>query len=355
MERQHRRQPVLVTRIQHSPVVVERGESRTRPPRARCATTRASSGRRRARARPRARCRPRSGGSDRRHRPRPRRRARTADAPRASCRCRRCRPRPGGPRSPCPTGTRRESSCRRGRAPVRETCAARPVSAMTAAAAASGAAVSMWMASSAPINAPTSIAPTARMRRPIREPAPPASAESAAIPVSVIVSTVVVSSATASLRAVEFWMPMARASTAIRTKRVTSAAARTVAVRTKANCTASAPRSSSSRRPWKRPPSRPAARLPAEERSDRDQRRPHRETRRPTDREAQEDHVAGHVGNEDVAQVDITRSIDESRHERECQEQRRQRAIGPVSPWPYRFARFGPGSHRLRDGTTAAC
>src|SRR6185312_5051403 len=232
VERQHRRQPVLVTRIQHSPVVLERGSRElallgfdARPLERAAVGAEPESGHERDVARVAvvviagiARHLGVGRGRQVLHEP-----AVVVDVAALDLvgRGRRAPQEPAGKAHAAPAGRR-----------FAKTCAASPVSAMIAAAAASGAAVSMWIASRAPISAPTSIAPTARMRRPIRESAPPASAESAAIPVSVIVRTVVVSSATASLRAVEFWIPMARASTAIRTKRVTSAAARTVAART---------------------------------------------------------------------------------------------------------------------------
>jgi len=59
------------------------------------------------------------------------------------------------------------------------------------------------------------MAMTASERRPSFEPRPPAMVESAAIPVNVIVSTVVVNSGTASLRAVAFWTPIAKARSTI--------------------------------------------------------------------------------------------------------------------------------------------
>ena len=70
--------------------------------------------------------------------------------------------------------------------------------------------------SSAPQAAPANIVATARTRRP--SPASPWSLArtSAAMPVSVMVSTVVVRSGTARRRATAFWMPMARASRAAR-------------------------------------------------------------------------------------------------------------------------------------------
>jgi len=55
----------------------------------------------------------------------------------------------------------------------------------------------------APMKAPASVAKTAMKRRPNRDPSPPAIALSAAMPVLVKVSTVVVRSGTASLRAVD--------------------------------------------------------------------------------------------------------------------------------------------------------
>ena len=90
-----------------------------------------------------------------------------------------------------------------------------PAIAVNASAMMSGMAISPWSTSAAPITAPTSITTTAIRRRPARDPAPPASALSAANPVMVRVSTVVVRSGTASLRAPAFWIPIATASTTI--------------------------------------------------------------------------------------------------------------------------------------------
>ena len=68
-------------------------------------------------------------------------------------------------------------------------------------ASASGAGLSTFKTSAPPINAPSSIAATESARRASLEPCPPASAESAATPVKVMVSTVVVRSGTASFLA----------------------------------------------------------------------------------------------------------------------------------------------------------
>jgi len=69
--------------------------------------------------------------------------------------------------------------------------------------------------SRAPTRAPSSIAATEISRRATLAPVAPASGPSAATPVIVSVSTVVVRSGTASLRAVPFCTPMAAASTTI--------------------------------------------------------------------------------------------------------------------------------------------
>ena len=63
----------------------------------------------------------------------------------------------------------------------------------------------------APVNAPPHMARIDSIRRPPREPAPPASLESAARPVMVKVSTVVVRSGMASLRTTAFRNPIATA------------------------------------------------------------------------------------------------------------------------------------------------
>src|ERR1035438_6091841 len=76
-----------------------------------------------------------------------------------------------------------------------------------------------WITSRAPIRAPSSIAATEISRRVACAPVAPATGLSAATPVMVSVSTVVVRSGTASLRAVAFCTPMAAASTTIRAYR----------------------------------------------------------------------------------------------------------------------------------------
>lgn len=90
-------------------------------------------------------------------------------------------------------------------------CGRAAVSAMrrSARTSASTALAPMRSRTSAPIAAPKNIDTVAIVRRPGRGFAPPASAESAAKPVSVRVSTVVVRSGTASRRAVAFCSPMA--------------------------------------------------------------------------------------------------------------------------------------------------
>ena len=104
----------------------------------------------------------------------------------------------------------RVGMCPRGRPPRRpvgeeETTASSPV------ARASGAGLSTFKTSTPPINAPSSIAAMESPRRPSFEPCPPASAASAATPVKVMVSTVVVRSGMASFLAVAFWTPIATA------------------------------------------------------------------------------------------------------------------------------------------------
>src|SRR5207244_2467225 len=71
-------------------------------------------------------------------------------------------------------------------------CAAIAATVRITAAPMSGATVLALRASRAPVNAPTSIAATANKRRPSFAPAPPARVESAAMPVRVMVRTVVV-------------------------------------------------------------------------------------------------------------------------------------------------------------------
>ena len=112
VKREHRRQAVVVARVQHPPVVIER-----RPRELALLGLDARPLEREAiRAEPERRNECDVGrvavvvvaGVARRLRVM----ACRARARAASCRCRRCRPRPGAPRSPCPRGSRRESSCR---------------------------------------------------------------------------------------------------------------------------------------------------------------------------------------------------------------------------------------------------
>ena len=65
--------------------------------------------------------------------------------------------------------------------------------------------------SAAPVSAPRNMANTATARRPSFDISWPWADVSATMPVTVIVSTVVGKSGTASRRAVEFWMPIAGA------------------------------------------------------------------------------------------------------------------------------------------------
>jgi hypothetical protein len=96
----------------------------------------------------------------------------------------------------------------------------RRLAAATAAAAtaamASGQTNWLCTTNAAPISAPTSMAVTDIRRRPARDPAPPATPLSAAMPVMVRVSTVVVRSGTASARAAAFCAPIEAASSTIR-------------------------------------------------------------------------------------------------------------------------------------------
>jgi hypothetical protein len=90
--------------------------------------------------------------------------------------------------------------------------------AITTAAASTGSATSTRN-NNAPTNAPAAINPTAATRRPARGLRPPASQESAASPVKVRVSTVVVTSGTARRRTVAFCNPNPAASRPITTYR----------------------------------------------------------------------------------------------------------------------------------------
>ena len=116
VERHHRRQAGLAHRVGHPPVVVELALRERRPPRARSAPTRPSTGRRSTRGRPASRRRRGSAGSGRRRRRSGPRTGCPDAAPSPTSRCRCCRPRPGGPPWPCPTGT---TAGRRGRSSAR--------------------------------------------------------------------------------------------------------------------------------------------------------------------------------------------------------------------------------------------
>lgn len=118
-------------------------------------------------------------------------------------------PRPGNRGHPGGT-TRSQAPARtQSASPAERRCVAREVTASSARA--SPRARTRWTCSRswAPMKAPRNMASTDRIRRPGRGAVPPAGAESAASPVRVSVSTVVVRSGTPSRRATAFCRPMA--------------------------------------------------------------------------------------------------------------------------------------------------
>src|SRR5437879_3620215 len=121
---------------------------------------------------------------------------------------------------------------------------------------------------SAPASAPPNIAMIDSARRPLRAPLPPASDESAARPVTVNVSTVVVRSGTASFRTTALRSPIANAAhtiTAYAVAACNSAGADTVSPAARSNNTHSALIAAKSRSPGDlgcRLATLPASRLP---------------------------------------------------------------------------------------------
>ena len=65
-----------------------------------------------------------------------------------------------------------------------------------------------------------------------------------------------------------------------------------------------------------------------------------REAARADHGEAEEDDVAGHVGDEDMAELQVADSIDDTRDEREREHQRRQRAVPVARAGPQGRGRF---------------
>ena len=109
VERHGRLDAVAAQRLALAAVVVDGRVRTTRPPRARCGSTRPRSGSCRGRGRrPGRRPRP-SGSTSRRRRPTVRRTVCGRRAPTPTSRCSSSRPRSGGRRWRCPTGTRRGS------------------------------------------------------------------------------------------------------------------------------------------------------------------------------------------------------------------------------------------------------
>ena len=85
------------------------------------------------------------------------------------------------------------------------------------------------------------------------------------------------------------------------------------------------------------------------ERRQRCERRRNGETLGSRDRESQEHHVAGHIGDEHVAQHQVAERVDEPGEHRHCDQERRQRSktIGP--PGRQRLADLGEERVHVRD------
>ena len=214
------------------------------------------------------------------------------------------------------------------------------------------------LTSSAPMTAPTSIAATAPPRRQPPVPSPPASCESAASPVSVRVSTVVLRSATLSRRTVALRTPIAKASRPmIRSpEKWSGVMSKTIAISV---AKADQPDLDDHRAAevglFRRQHRRhPAADHGADEEGEqRDQRRHHRQPGRADDAEAEQHHVAGHVGGEDAAEAEVTGGVDHAGRQRQDEQRTGERMadrVGARHPWNFGGAAAfppGPTAHDL--------
>src|ERR1022692_4336573 len=176
--------------------------------------------------------------------------------------------------------------------------------------------------SAAPANAPMSIAVTAAVRRAAPLFVPPARPESAARPVRVMVSTVVVMSGTAIRRTVAFRTPIANASTPITVYRPAPDA--TVLARKATVAATPPPMASVAKAQHQQPPASaravaapPCADGARQERGERGEARRGGEARRARPREPDHDHVARHVRGEHPAQAQVAHRIYQAADERQ--------------------------------------
>ena len=176
----------------------------------------------------------------------------------------------------------------------------------------------------------------AAIRRDSFEPSPPASRDSAASPVSVSVSTVVVRSGTRRRRAVAFCRPIDVASSEMSAYcEAGSAGPGPTATMASAMPTSTILHAGGDRQEAtavlggaRRKAS--TGERAQQEGADRGERGEDRKARRARDREAQEHHVARHVGDEYLAQLEVAERVDESGYRREHQEQQRERAVALI-------------------------
>ena len=179
--------------------------------------------------------------------------------------------------------------------------------------------------SSAPTPAPTRISATASERRAQPSPEPPASRESAASPVSVDVTTTVVTSLTASRRAVAACSPIATASSVV----TTSAQVVPCPGGATSAPIAEPDREHAGRRERQARAVRPARRGGAQhasaergtgqEADQRERRAQDRQVVGARERHAEDDHVPGHVRGEHPVQPEVADGVDDARRERQCQ------------------------------------
>jgi hypothetical protein len=179
--------------------------------------------------------------------------------------------------------------------------------------------VPMRNRTSAPIAAPKNIDTVAIVRRPRRGFVPPARPESAAKPVSVRVSTVVVRSGTASGRAVAFCRPMAMESVAMITYRPTSAGTMVTKVTASAKDVSKFSITSvaaNSRPRWApcQAASRPPASAPNKKAAIAVSEAGTEKSSASINRKAKEHDVTGHVGDKHVTERQIAHCIDQTSH-----------------------------------------
>ena len=87
----------------------------------------------------------------------------------------------------------------------------------------------------------------------------------------------------------------------------------------------------------------PGRNTAGQEEGEREQRSRHRETACPGSGEAEEDDVAGHVGDEDVAQPQVGERVDDARQDRQHDQEGRQSILLHRCRWPERLPDVSPG------------